>query len=461
MKSFDKLDISSEMQNNLKTLKYLEMTPIQESSIPEILQGHDIMAQAKTGSGKTAAFGIGLLHKLKVEKFRVQSLVLCPTRELAEQVTAELRKLARFKHNIKLLKLTGGMPLYKQEHSLSHEAHIVVGTPGRILKLLQRGSLNFDNLKTVVLDEADRMLDMGFINEVEDILSFTSKKIQMLCYSATYPDEIKKFCSTFLENPKEITVDSEHDQDVIEQHFIHTDKSKKSKMVVHLLNQYKPESVIVFCNTKDECRRLSSSLTKEGIHTLSLHGDLEQRDRTDVIIRFSNKSCRILIATDVAARGLDIDNLSAVINYNLPFETETYIHRIGRTGRAGKEGVALSIFLPGEGFRLEGINEYQGSDLKPEHVEIDETVKTDSFEAEMVTVSINGGRKNKISAGDILGALTKDGELAGSDIGKIDRLDFLTFVAIKSKFASLAFDILDQRPIKGKRFKVVINDNIV
>lgn len=443
------------MLNNLKEMKYLEMTPIQESSIPLILKGYDIMAQAKTGSGKTAAFGIGLLHLINVGRFRVQAMVLCPTRELAEQVTGELRKLARFKHNIKLLKLTGGLPMYKQEHSLRHEAHIVVGTPGRVLKLLQRGSLVLDDIKTVVLDEGDRMLDMGFIDQIEDILSFAPDKIQTLCYSATFPDKIKQFCSTFLDDPKEVTVELNHDNKVITQHFINTQKSGKSSQVINILGKYTPESVIIFCNTKDECRRVSSELTKKGIFNLSLHGDLEQKERTEVLILFSNRSCRILIATDVAARGLDISDLSAVINYNLPFETETYIHRIGRTGRAGKEGLAISLFLPGEEFRLDEINKYMKTDMQPELIDTNNIPNSYDLEPEMITLSINGGRKNKISPGDILGTLTSEDGLSGSQVGKIDRLDYITFVAVKSESAQKGYEILEGRAIKGRRFRVV------
>lgn len=456
MKSFESLSISKDMHQNLNDLKYFEMTPIQEHSIPLILQGHDILAQAKTGSGKTAAFGIGLLNKLKVERFRIQVLILCPTRELAEQVTVEIRKLARFKHNIKLLKLTGGMPMHKQEHSLKHEAHIVVGTPGRVIKLLERGSLIFDDLHTLVLDEADRMLDMGFIDQIEDIYGFVPKDVQSLCYSATFPKEIKELSKTFFNDPKEITVESHDDTEAIDQHFINTPKSKKTEITLNILKSNNLENVIIFCNTKDSCRRVVSELNKNGIQALSLHGDLEQKERTEVLILFSNNSCRVLVATDVAARGLDISDLSAVINYELPFEVETYVHRIGRTGRAGKGGHAYSLLVPGENFRLEQINEYMKTDSKSEDYFPNEV--NNFKEPSMTTISINGGRKNKISAGDILGTLTASGELSGSDVGKIDRQDYITFIAIKREISQKAFEILDSTLIKGKRFKLIIHE---
>ncbi len=457
MKSFDTLAISKDMVKNLTDLKYLEMTPIQEKSIPVILEGLDIMAQAKTGSGKTAAFGIGLLHKLKVEKFRIQSLILCPTRELAEQVTAEIRKLARFKHNIKLVKLTGGLPIRKQEHSLSHEAHIAVGTPGRVLKLLERDALKMDDVNTIVLDEADRMLDMGFIDQIEEIFRYANKDVQTLCYSATFPDEIKEFSKTFLNDPTEIAVESHHDTKVIKQHFVKCEKKNRAETVLEIIKHNRFESAIVFCNTKDACRRVGAELNKNGVHSLALHGDLEQKDRTEVLILFANGSSRVLVATDVAARGIDIDDLSAVINFDLPFETETYVHRVGRTGRAGKDGLAYSLLVPGEEFRLDDINKYMNTEMISEKV-VFESDHTDFQEADMVTVSINGGRKNKISAGDILGALTKEGGIKGTDVGKIDRQDYLTFVAIKREVATKAYEILENGHIKGKRFLVVIHE---
>ncbi len=376
MKLFSTLPLNEAMLKNLENLKFKEMTPIQEKSIPPILIGKDILAQAKTGSGKTAAFGIGLLHNLNVKKFRVQALVLCPTRELAEQVTGELRRIARFRHNIKLLTLTGGIPMYKQEHSLSHQAHIVVGTPGRVLKLLQRESLILDEVKTVVFDEADRMLDMGFIDQIDDIMTFVPDQRQTLFFSATFADEIKKLGSSILLNPVEITVETQHDSAVIDQHFYKTAKSQRIKTLISILKKFRPESTLIFCNTKDDCRRVKSELNKAGFHSLALHGDLEQKERTEVLIRFSNGSSRILVATDVAARGLDINDLGAVINYNLPFENEIYVHRIGRTGRAGKEGLAFSLMTEAEDFRLNDINKFTNSDFSTESIAMTSKVST-------------------------------------------------------------------------------------
>lgn len=434
------------------------MTPIQERSIPPILNGKDILAQAKTGSGKTAAFGIGLLHDLNVERFRVQAMVLCPTRELAEQVTGELRRIARFKHNIKLLKLTGGFPIYKQELSLKHQAHIIVGTPGRVLKLLQKGTLNLDHLKLVVLDEADRMLDMGFLVQINDILSFTPSMIQTLCFSATFPDEIKKLSKLILKDPVEITVETQHDETVIKQLFYKVPSRKKGSAVLALLCRHRPDSTIIFCNTKDACRCVMKELNASGLHSLAIHGDLEQKERDEVLIRFANGSTRVLVATDVAARGIDIDDLGAVINYDLPFEKETYVHRIGRTGRAGRDGLALSLMEPGEDFRVNEINDYCESDFEAEKPDFEYSVDNPNLEPEMITLSINGGRKSKICPGDVLGVLTSKDEVDGCDVGKIDRMDYLTFIAVKRKSAKRALYALETGMIKGRKLLARIHD---
>ncbi len=459
MKPFSALSLSPAMLENLEDLKYVNMTDVQEASIPPILKGKDVLAQAKTGSGKTAAFGVGLMENLNTKRYRIQAMVLCPTRELATQVTDELRRLARFKHNIKLVSLTGGMPMYKQEISLSHEAHVVVGTPGRVLKLLQRGSLVLNEIKMVVLDEADRMLDMGFVEQINDIMAFAPTKRQTLCFSATFPDEVRALGRSFLQNPVEITVESEHSDNVITQKFYSIERGKKNAAIIELLARHKPESTIIFCNTKDACRRVRAELNKKGLHSLALHGDLEQKERTETLIRFSNGSSRVLVATDVAARGIDIDDLAMVINFDLPFETESYIHRIGRTGRAGREGLAFSLMDSGEEFRLDDINEYMDTEYDPELPDFEYHANHPELEPDVVTLSINGGRRNKISAGDILGALTsKDGGIPGSAVGKIDRLDYLTFVAVKREVADKALKVMENKKIKGKLFKALIND---
>jgi ATP-independent RNA helicase DbpA len=451
MSAFTTLPLTKSMIENLKTMGYQEMTPVQAESLPHVLRGEDLLAQAKTGSGKTAAFGIGLMHNLDVKRFRVQTLVMCPTRELADQVAGELRRIARFKHNIKIVTICGGMPFLPQQISLEHQAHIVVGTPGRIEQHLKRGTMNLDNVTTLVLDEADRMLDIGFADSIEVILGYVPKRRQTLLFSATFPESILELSTRFQKNAHRVVVDMDHEENVIRQYFYESDWEAKADVVAQILGAVKPASALIFCNTKRQCRSLSTFLGAKGFASLAIHGDLEQKDRTEVLVRFSNGSTPILVATDVAARGLDISGLSAVINFDLPFESEVYVHRIGRTGRAGKEGMAFSLMTPKEGFRLKEINRMMGTAFEVTDLKALES-STDGSLSPMVTLSINGGRKSKLRPGDILGALTKEGGIAGSCVGKINCFEFYSYVAIERCMADKAQEALSTKKIKGRHF---------
>ena len=452
--AFASLPLSPEFLQNLEALEYQEMTPIQAQSLPEVLKGRDLLAQAKTGSGKTAAFAIGLLHNLDASNYQTQALVLCPTRELADQVSNEIRRLARAIPNTKILTLCGGKPMGPQLASLEHAPHIAVGTPGRILKHLEKGSLNLDKLKTLVLDEADRMLDMGFQDDIMRIISLMPRERQTLLFSATYPDEIKHISNDIQHDPIDVRVETLHDNKNIEQIFYEIEKGERTHMLIALLQHYKPESTVVFCNRKQQCQELADELWQQGFHALALHGDLEQKERDQVLVQFSNKSSSILIATDVAARGLDIKDLEAVINFELTPDPEVHVHRIGRTGRAGKKGLALSLFMPSEAKKVTAIEEYQNS---PVHIEKTSTLKTrENFRLSppMNTLMINGGRKDKVRAGDILGALTANNILSAKQIGKIDIFDNIAYVAIEHSGAKQALKILSEGKIKGRKFKV-------
>ncbi len=452
MSAFTTLPLTKSMIKNLNTMGYQEMTPVQAESLPHVLGGEDLLAQAKTGSGKTAAFGIGLLHNLDVKRFRVQTLVMCPTRELADQVAGELRRIARFKHNIKIVTICGGMPFLPQQISLEHQAHIVVGTPGRIEQHLNRGTMNLDNVTTLVLDEADRMLDIGFADSIDAILGYVPKRRQTLLFSATFPESILELSTRFQKNAQQVVVDIDHEENVIRQYFYESDWETKAEVVAQILGTVKPASALIFCNTKRQCRSLSTFLGEKGFSALAIHGDLEQKDRTEVLVRFSNGSTPILTATDVAARGLDISGLSAVINFDLPFESEVYVHRIGRTGRAGKEGMAFSLMTPKEGFRLKEINHMMGACFEVSDVKALEPSTNGSVLPPMVTLSINGGRKSKLRPGDILGALTKEGKIAGSCVGKINCFEFYSYVAIERCVADKAQEALSTKKIKGRHF---------
>jgi len=450
---FSNLPLSTEMLHNLNEIGYKEMTPIQAESLPHILDGKDVIAQAKTGSGKTAAFGIGVLSKLDVKKFRVQSLILCPTRELADQVAKELRLLARATHNVKILTLCGGAAFGPQLGSLRHGAHIIVGTPGRILKHLKKETLSLDDLDMLVLDEADRMLDMGFSEEINEVISFTKKRKQTLLFSATYTDEIIDISKNLQFEAVSVKTVSTEVANNIEERFYEVENHQKMDTLVNIFSNFKPQNVIVFTNTKIEAKEIAENLAKRKIDAFAIHGDLEQYERNDVLVQFSNKSCPILVATDVAARGLDIKELSMVINYDLPHGDETYTHRIGRTGRAGADGLAFTLFS-----EYEADNAYEYKNETRLFEDAGELKVANGFEMkpDNITLVIEGGKKDKVRAGDILGALTGDAGLKGSSIGKIDIYERQSYVAIERALIDEAFNKLKDGKIKGRKFSVWI-----
>jgi len=430
------------------------MTPIQAHSLPLILAGKDVIAKAKTGSGKTAAFGIGLLTHLDPSSFSVQALVLCPTRELADQVGKELRRLARFTDNIKILTICGGVPFGPQLGSLEHGAHVVVGTPGRLLDHLRRGTLDLSGLQTLVLDEADRMLDMGFQEEISALIAAAPPKRQTLLFSATYPESIAVMSAAIQHEPVEVSVDESHEEGSIEQLFYEVEREQRIDAVARILGHYSPESTLVFCNTRLECQDLAKALVSRGFAALAIHGDLEQRERDQVLVRFANRSASVLVATDVAARGLDIKELPAVINYELSRNPEIHTHRIGRTGRAGEQGLAISLVTSRESRQIAAIEESLGSTIsRHDFASLAQSTCRPPAPA-MVTICIDGGRKNKLRPGDILGALTGEAGIAGSEVGSIDIFEFHTYVAIVRQSVAQALDCLLANRIKSRFFRV-------
>ncbi|HHH2181310.1 TPA: ATP-dependent RNA helicase DbpA [Yersinia enterocolitica] len=451
--SFSSLTLPAEQLSNLNELGYTEMTPVQAAALPAILNGQDVRAKAKTGSGKTAAFGIGLLEKIAVGEFVTQALVLCPTRELADQVSKELRRLARFTQNIKILTLCGGQPMGHQLDSLVHAPHIVVGTPGRIQEHLRKKTLILDDLKILVLDEADRMLDMGFTDAIDDVIAYTPPQRQTLLFSATYPAGIEQISARVQRQPVNVEVDDGDEAPAIEQVFFETTREKRLPLLISVLSHYQPASCVVFCNTKKDCQSVYEALESRGISVLALHGDLEQRDRDQVLVRFANRSCRVLVATDVAARGLDIKDLELVVNFELAFDPEVHVHRIGRTGRAGMSGLAVSLCTPQEMTRAHAIEDYLQMKLKWTPAEQVSRSANTMLEPEMVTLCIDGGRKAKIRPGDILGALTGEAGLTAADVGKIDMFPVHAYVAIRKASAKRALQQLQQGKIKGKNCK--------
>jgi len=456
--SFSSLPLAPALLDNLASLGYQQMTPIQAASLPIILQQRDLIAQAKTGSGKTAAFGLGILAKLNPTYFAVQGLVICPTRELADQVANELRRLARRIENVKIVTLCGGTPMRPQMASLEFGAHIVVGTPGRLIDHISRGSLQLNAVQTLVLDEADRMVDMGFYDDIYEIVGACSPRRQTLLFSATYPDDIRAASEQLLRDPEEIQIEAQHSSNQIEQHFFHVSQEGRNHAVARLLLHYQPSSSIAFCNTKIHCRELTEELNAQGISALALHGDMEQRDRDEVLIRFANQSCSVLVATDVAARGLDIQNLGAVINVDISKDSEVHIHRIGRTGRAGEQGLALSLATSGEKKWVRLIEEYSG--ISAQWLELDSlSDATESLlQAPMMTICIQGGKKDKLRPGDLLGALCADLGLQKAQVGKINVSEFVTYVAIERAIAHDTLQRLSRSQIKGRQFKMRMID---
>ena len=444
------------MLANLQQLGYLNMTPIQAASLPIALAGHDLIAQAKTGSGKTAAFGLALLTHLNVRFFGVQALVMCPTRELADQVAQELRRLARSVENIKVLTLVGGSTMRPQMASLEHGAHIVVGTPGRIMDHLQRGSLNLEGLNTLVLDEADRMLDMGFYDDIAFIARQCPVKRQTLLFSATYPEGIGELSRRFMQQPQEVKLLERHENDKIRQRFYEVSNDERLQAVALLLKHYRPVSTLAFCNTRQQCRDLLEVLREQGFHALALHGELEQRERDQVLIQFANRSCSVLVATDVAARGLDIAQLEAVINVDVTPDPEVYIHRIGRTGRADQDGWALSLASPSQMRRVANIVKELGAEPEWHSLSELQAASDESLVPPMATLQILGGRKEKIRPGDVLGALTGEAGFTSAQVGKITVTESTTYVAVERRIAHDVQRRLAEGKLKGKSVKVRI-----
>lgn len=452
---FQSLPLNTSLLENLKSLQYEEMTEIQAQSLPPMIAGQDVIAQAKTGSGKTAAFGLAMLNKLQVKRFRVQSLVLCPTRELADQVAKEIRRLGRGIHNIKVLTLCGGAPFGPQIGSLEHGAHIVVGTPGRIEEHLRKGTLRLDDVTTFVLDEADRMLDMGFQPSLDAIVDYLPAKRQTLLFSATYPEQIQLIAKRIMQEPIRVTVETAHDDSSIEQHFYALeDGSSRTEALQLLLLTYRPNSAVVFCNTKRETQEVADELARMGFAAVALNGDMEQKMRDQTLVRFANNSASILVATDVAARGLDIDDLDAVFNYQLSREIDVHTHRIGRTGRAGSKGHAFTLYTSKERYKVEMLEKQLSCVVEPSPLPNVSMLNEPAYKPSMSTLQIDGGKKQKVRPGDIVGALTGEGGITGKQVGKIHVFDNTAYVAVARSEVKTALHKIERGKLKGRSFRV-------
>jgi ATP-independent RNA helicase DbpA len=459
---FASLPLSSTLLQVAGELGFTTLTPIQLQGIPLMLQRQDLIAQSTTGSGKTAAFAWPILNGLDLSRRQPQALVLCPTRELCTQVAREMRKLGRREAGLQVLIASGGQPMNPQLAALARGVHVVVGTPGRVLDHVTRGALNLKGIATIVVDEADRMLDMGFGAEVSQILGEPPPDRQTVFFSATYPRSIEAMSGAHQRDPVRLTISASEDAAPrIRQLAYPVDDDTRLGTLLWLLRQNPPESAIVFCNLKATVAQVESALSAAGVSNAGLHGNLEQKERDFVMAKFRNRSTRVLVATDVAARGLDIDSLDLVVNFELPFQPEIYVHRIGRTGRAGKVGLAVSLVGPADRGKARAIEGVVGAAFErqpPLPIASAEELDHPSpppAEARMETLYISGGRKDKMRPGDILGALTGEaGGLDGKDIGKIEIHDRFSYVAVAKDSVQRAVQSLGAGRIKGKKFKV-------
>ena len=452
--SFTSLSLPAALLPGVDALGYTRMTPVQAQALPPILQGRDVIAQAPTGSGKTAAFGLGLLCDIDLGKVQTQALVLCPTRELADQVGRQIRKLALGLPNLKVSVLCGGMALGPQLASLEHDPHVVVGTPGRIQELLRKKALHLRGVRTLVLDEADRMLDMGFEEPIREIVGKTPKDRQGLLFSATFPESIRTLATAMLRDPVEVTIEGDDQHAAIDQRFYQVEPAQRTALLAALLLEFQPPSCVVFCNMRRDADEVAGSLQHHGFDALALHGDMEQRDRDEVLVRFANRSCSVLVASDVAARGLDVEDLAAVVNYELPTDPDVYVHRIGRTGRAGRDGLALSLCTPREEARAQAIAERTGVAIRWQRATPLAGKARNVPPAPMATLRIDGGKTDKLRPGDIVGALTGEAGLPVAAVGKIDVFATRSYVAIARDRAAAALARLREGRIKGRRFRI-------
>ncbi len=460
---FASLPLSAALLDAVASLGFEKLTPIQAKALPPLLAGRDLVGQSQTGSGKTVAFALWLLERLELETREVQAFVLCPTRELGAQVARELRKLGRGRPGLSVVVLSGGEPVREQARALERGAHVVVGTPGRVLDHLRRRTLRVHRVRTLVLDEADRMLDMGFLPDIQQVLKALPEARQTALFSATFPESIRELSEKHQSDPVWIRVEQRAEEaPAIRQLVVRTDASRKLEQLCWVLERHPHESALVFANQKLTVAELERHLASAGLSVASLHGDLEQRDRERVMAKFRNGSTRILVATDVAARGIDLEALDLVVNFDLPTQPEVYVHRIGRTGRAGKSGLAISFAAADDDPRLAAIEHFAQVRLTPVEAEargVTRPRKSLAPDAKMKTLRLSGGRKDKLRPGDILGALTGEaGGLAGSDVGKIEIHDHYAFVAVAQAEAPAALKRLNAGRIKGKRFKVTLVD---
>ena len=474
MTTFNEFKLSSDILKALNGLGYHEATEVQAQVIPTILNKEDLMVQSKTGSGKTASYGIPVCEQIDWEENKPQALILTPTRELAVQVQEELMHIGRFKR-LKVVAVYGKSPFKDQVRELKQKTHIVVGTPGRVLDHIERGTLNLQQIKSVILDEADEMLNMGFIETVEMILKMTPKARQTMLFSATMPNAIKKLAKNYLSQPTEIKIESKSiATDLVEHELYPVRMQEKVRLLQDLLTVQNPERCIIFCSTREAVDALYQGSKAKGYPVNRLHGGLEQKDRLDIMRQFKMGRFAYLVATDVAARGIDVSGMTHVFNFDLPEEKDAFVHRIGRAGRAGEKGKAITFVTPFETKWLEEIQNYIGFELpvaeRPVATEVEKSRA--AFEAklkakpkmrmekradvnrEIMKIYLNGGKKKKLRAIDFVGTILSIEGIEKEDIGIIDIQENVTYIDILNGKGWSVIDGLKTKTIKGKKLKV-------
>ena len=451
MTSFSTLALAQPWLDNLARLDYHDMTPIQALALPTMLAGRDVLGQAGTGTGKTAAFGLAVLARITPRCGRPGALVLCPTRELAAQVADELRRLARPLPHTRIVTLCGGTSIQRERATLEHGVDVVVGTPGRVHDHLVRERLDLGALQTVVLDEADRMLEMGFVEVVSAIVAATPARRQTLLFSATFPDAVRALSATFQRDAVHVEAPVDDAAARVTHALYDIGALDRATALARILGHHRPASAVVFCNLRETCDVVAAQLARAGFAAVALHGGMDQHDRNTVLLLLRNGSLRVVIATDVAARGIDIDDLGAVINYDLPHDVDTFVHRIGRTARAGRDGLAVTLHGSTDRGGLEALR--RGPLAGVASAPVPEAGDERPPQPAMITIAIQGGRSDKLRPGDIVGALTTAVGLAAADIGPISITDRISFVALTAAVGPRALAGLNRVPIKNRKFR--------
>ena len=523
--TFEEMCLDTRIMRAIAEMGFEQPSPIQAQSIPIAVEGKDMIGQARTGTGKTASFGIPMLQRINPKDKNLQAIVLCPTRELAIQSANEIRKLAKFLHGIKVLPIYGGQEISKQIRSLKGGVQIVIGTPGRVMDHLRRHTLKPQTVDIVVLDEADEMLNMGFREDIETILGQLPEERQTMLFSATMPKPILEIAKRYLHEPeivkviqKELTVTK------IEQYYYEVNPRKKNEVLSRLLDMYDPSLSLVFCNTKRKVDELVADLKGRGYFAEGLHGDMKQSQRDRVMNGFRNGRTDILVATDVAARGIDVDDVEAVFNYDVPQDDEYYVHRIGRTGRAGREGRAFTLVVGKEIYKLKDIQRYCKTKIRRQPIpsvndvaaikveklleQAGELIATDGLgrmmdlleeyldgsdysatemaaallamqlgetsaqtlpkeefgdtgaEPGMVRMFMNIGKKDRVRIGDILGAVAGESGMEGALVGTIDMYDNFSFVEVPQEYAAAVLEAMNHSKIKGRRVNMEPAKNV-